>query len=106
MIHMTPLAIAKVKGILAERNEETALRIAVLGGGCSGFQYQMSLDKAPRQDDRILDLDGLQVFVDPRSLLYLSGTSVDYVDGANGSGFKFDNPNAASSCGCGEKFEA
>lgn len=106
MITMTPVAIAKVKAILAERNEESGLRIAVVGGGCSGFQYQMTLDKEPRADDRVLDLEGLRVFVDTRSLLYLNGTTVDYVDGANGSGFKFDNPNARASCGCGETFEA
>jgi len=106
MITMTPVAIAKVKAILAERNEESGLRIAVAGGGCSGFQYQMTLDKEPRADDRVLDLEGLRVFVDTRSLLYLNGTTVDYVDGANGSGFKFDNPNARASCGCGETFEA
>lgn len=106
MITMTPVAIAKVKAILAERNEESGLRIAVVGGGCSGFQYQMTLDKEPRADDKVLDLEGLRVFVDTRSLLYLNGTTVDYVDGANGSGFKFDNPNARASCGCGETFEA
>ena len=106
MITMTPVAIAKVKAILAERNEKSGLRIAVVGGGCSGFQYQMTLDKEPRADDKVLDLEGLRVFVDTRSLLYLNGTTVDYVDGANGSGFKFDNPNARASCGCGETFEA
>ena len=106
MITLTPDAISKVKSILAERNEETGLRIAVIGGGCSGFQYQMTLDKEPQVDDKVLDMDGLRVFVDSRSLLYLNGTKVDYVDGANGSGFKFDNPNAKATCGCGESFEA
>jgi iron-sulfur cluster assembly accessory protein len=106
MITLTPGAIAKVKSILAERNDETSLRIAVVGGGCSGFQYQMTLDRKPRVDDQVMDLDGLKVFVDTRSLLYLNGTTVDYVDGLNGSGFKFDNPNAKASCGCGESFDA
>jgi iron-sulfur cluster assembly accessory protein len=106
MITMTPGAISKVKSILAERKEEAGLRIAVVGGGCSGFQYQMTLDKEARSDDKVMDMDGLKVFVDTRSLLYLSGTSVDYIDGANGSGFKFDNPNAKASCGCGDSFEA
>jgi iron-sulfur cluster assembly protein len=105
MITLTPGAIDKVKSILAERNEEMGLRIAVVGGGCSGFQYQMTLDKEPRSDDKILDMEGLKVYIDTRSLLYLNGTKVDYVDGQNGSGFKFDNPNAVSSCGCGESFE-
>ena len=106
MITLTPEAISKVKSILAERKEESGLRIAVVGGGCSGFQYQMTLGKEPKADDKIIDMDGLRVFVDTRSLLYLNGTTVDYVDGLSGSGFKFDNPNAKASCGCGESFEA
>jgi len=106
MITLTPDAIAKVKSILAERKEDSGLRIAVVGGGCSGFQYQMTLDKEPRADDEIIDMEGLRVFVDTKSLLYLNGTKVDYVDDLNGSGFKFDNPNAKASCGCGESFDA
>jgi iron-sulfur cluster assembly protein len=106
MITLTTGAVAKIKSILAERKEDAGLRIAVTGGGCSGFQYQMTLDKDPRTDDRILDIDGLRVFVDARSLLYLNGTNVDYIDDLNGSGFKFDNPNAHASCECGETFEA
>jgi len=105
MITLTPDAIAKVKSILTEHKDETGLRIAVVGGGCSGFQYQMTLDKEPREDDKIMDMEGLKVFVDPQSLVYLNGTKVDYVDGLNGSGFKFDNPNAKASCGCGDSFE-
>ena len=106
MITLTPGAIAKVKSILAERKEEMGLRIAVIGGGCSGFQYQMTLDRDPREDDKILDMEGLKVYVDTQSLLYLNGTNVDYVDGSDGSGFKFDNPNAKAACGCGESFDA
>jgi len=106
MITLTPGAIAKVKSILAEHKEEAGLRIAVVGGGCSGFQYQMTLDKEAQVDDKVIDLEGLKIFVDTRSLLYLNGTEVDYVDGLNGSGFKFDNPNARASCGCGQSFDA
>jgi iron-sulfur cluster assembly protein len=106
MITLTPGAIEKVKSILAEHKDETGLRIAVVGGGCSGFQYQMTLDKEPKADDKVLDMEGLRVFVDARSILYLNGTKVDYIDGLNGSGFKFDNPNAKASCGCGESFDA
>lgn len=106
MINLSPGAIAKVKSILAERNEETGLRIAVIGGGCSGFQYQMTLDKEARSNDKILEVDGLKVFVDTQSLLYLDGTKVDYIESEDGSGFKFDNPNDIHSCGCGETFEA
>jgi iron-sulfur cluster assembly protein len=106
MITLTPAAIAKVKEILSERQEEAGLRIAVIGGGCSGFQYQMTLDKEPQAEDKILDMEGLKVFIDSRSIPYLNGAQVDFVDGSNGSGFKFDNPNAQASCGCGECFEA
>lgn len=106
MIRLTPIAIAKVKEILAERQEEAGLRIAVIGGGCSGFQYQMTLERDSSEGDKVLDMDGLKVFVDSRSLLYLNGAEVDYVEGENGSGFKFDNPNARNACGCGETFEA
>ncbi len=106
MITLTPEAIAKVKEILAERKEDAGLRIAIIGGGCSGFQYQMTLDKEPQANDQVTDMDGLKVFIDTKSLLYLSGTTVDYVNGSNGSGFKFDNPNSRDACGCGESFEA
>ena len=106
MITLTPEAISKVKAILAERNEEAGLRIAIIGGGCSGFQYQMTLDKEPQADDEIVDMEGLKVYIDSKSGLYLDGTTVDYVDDSNGSGFKFENPNSQASCGCGETFEA
>jgi len=106
MLTLTPAAVDKVKAILTERGEEGGLRIAVVGGGCSGFQYQMSLDKAANADDQVLEMDGLKVFVDTRSLLYLNGTRVDFVDGLTGSGFKFENPNSKGSCGCGESFYA
>jgi iron-sulfur cluster assembly protein len=106
MVTLTATAIDKVKQIMAERGEEGGLRIAVIGGGCSGFQYQMSLDGEANADDKVIELDGLKVFVDSRSSQYLDGTNVDFVDGLNGSGFKFDNPNARSACGCGESFNA
>jgi iron-sulfur cluster assembly protein len=106
MIELTPVAIAKVKLILAEQKENSALRIAVIDSGCSGFKYQMTLDKAARADDTIMDLESLTVFVDTQSLMYLNGTKVDYVESPNGSGFRFDNPNAQAACGCGECFDA
>ena len=106
MVTLTPDAIAKVKAFLSEQKEEAGLRIAVLGGGCSGFQYQMTLEKEAKEDDKVIDMEGLKVFIDSRSMLYLNGTEVDYIDGENGSGFKFDNPNAKDACGCGESFEA
>jgi iron-sulfur cluster assembly accessory protein len=106
MLTLTAAAVDKVKEIMAERGEGGGLRIAVIGGGCSGFQYQMSLDAEANADDKVFEQEGLRMFVDPRSLLYLEGTKVDYVNGLNGSGFKFDNPNAHSTCGCGESFNA
>jgi iron-sulfur cluster assembly accessory protein len=106
MITLTPGAIAKVKSILAGQKEDTGLRISVVGGGCSGFQYQMTLDNEQNSDDKIIDMEGLKLLVDTSSLVYLNGTIVDYIEGANGSGFKFDNPNAKTSCGCGDSFEA
>ena len=106
MLTLTATAIDKVKEIMAARGESGGLRIAVVGGGCSGLQYQMSLDNEPKADDKIVEQEGLRVFIDARSLMYLDGTRVDYVDGLSGAGFKFDNPNARSACGCGESFEA
>jgi iron-sulfur cluster assembly protein len=106
MLTLTPTAVEKVKAIMAERNESSALRISVVGGGCSGFQYQMTLENQPQKDDQVIEMDGLRVVVDNRSMLYLTGTRVDYVDGLSGSGFKFENPNAKGSCGCGESFYA
>jgi iron-sulfur cluster assembly protein len=107
MVTLTPTAIEKVREIMVERGEQTSgLRIAVVGGGCSGFQYQMSLDKEPGAGDEVTEQGGVRVFVDARSMPYLAGTEVDYINGLNGSGFKFNNPNSRGTCGCGESFNA
>ncbi len=106
MLTLTDTAVDKVKEIMAERGESGGLRVAVIGGGCSGFQYQMSLDTEPAADDKVIEQGGLRIFIDNRSSLYLDGTKIDYVDGMNGSGFKFENPNSRAACGCGESFEA
>jgi len=106
MITLTPVAIEKIKSILADQEENKGLRIAVVGTGCSGFQYQMTLDKESGPDDETLDMDGFMLFIDKQSQLYLKGTRIDYIDNDNGSGFKFENPNEHASCGCGETFEA
>ena len=106
MITLTPVAIEKVKLILAGQEEAKGLRIAVTGTGCSGFQYQMKLEKESGTKDEIYEMDGLKLFIDKHSLLLLSGTHIDFVENENGSGFKFDNPNASSACGCGDSFEA
>lgn len=82
------------------------LRISVTGGGCSGMQYGLALEPAPNSDDTVVQLEGVKVFVDPESLPLLSGVTVDFLDGMEGSGFKFENPNATASCGCGNSFSA
>jgi iron-sulfur cluster assembly accessory protein len=81
-----------------------ALRVAVMGGGCSGFQYALDFEKEGRDNDHVLEYDGLRVFVDPVSARYLQGTVIDYVLGMQGAGFKFNNPKAVGSCGCGSSF--
>jgi iron-sulfur cluster assembly accessory protein len=108
MITLTPGAISKVKSILADREEALSLRIAIVGSGCSGFQYRMTLEKDSKEDDQVIDLDGVKIFVDAKTMVYLKGTQVDYVDAHDGAGFTFDNPNTQSACGCGDNgcFEA
>ena len=106
MLTLTPTAVEKVKTVMSQRGENGGLRISVVGGGCSGFQYQMTIDKESNSEDKIIEQDGIRMFIDPRSSLYLTGTIVDYVETLTGAGFKFDNPNAKGSCGCGESFYA
>lgn len=84
--------------------EEHGLRVAVVGGGCSGFQYALDFTDEAREDDFVYEVDGLTVYVDPVSARYLKGTTIDYVMGMAGAGFKFDNPKAVGSCGCGSSF--
>ena len=105
-IMLTKKAEDKVKEILSEQPETFAgLRIQVVGGGCSGFQYRMGFDKNYNdQSDQIFEFDGLKVFVDKQSLLYMDGSEVDYIEGLHGAGFKFNNPNVTGSCGCGSSF--
>ena len=105
-IMLTKKAEEKVKEILSEQPEPYAgLRIQVVGGGCSGFQYRMGFDKNFNdQSDTVLEFDGLKVFIDKSSMLYMEGAEVDYVEGLQGAGFKFSNPNATGSCGCGSSF--
>lgn len=80
------------------------LRVGVKGGGCSGLSYSLGFDKEARDSDKIVTKEGVRIFVDPKSLFYLSGTQLDYTDGLNGKGFVFNNPNATKSCGCGSSF--
>ena len=104
-LNMTPNAIAKVKEIMSQQNPAPAgLRVGVVGGGCSGFSYSMSFENAPGLMDKSYDFDGLKVYVDATSLMYLNGAQVDYVETLEGAGFKFENPNVKSTCGCGSSF--
>ena len=104
-LNLTPFAITKVKEIMAQQNPAPAgLRLGVVGGGCSGFSYSMSFDNSAGMMDKSFEFDGLKVFVDATSLMYLSGCVVDYVETLEGAGFKFENPNVKSTCGCGSSF--
>lgn len=102
---VTEAAANKIRGILVERNmPDHGLRVFVAGGGCSGMQYGMALEAKPREFDTVVEADGVKIFVDPTSLMYLSGANIDYVDNLMGGGFRIDNPNAVASCGCGHSF--
>jgi iron-sulfur cluster assembly accessory protein len=104
-ISLTPNAIAKVKQIMAQQNPApTGLRVGVVGGGCSGFSYSMQFENASGLMDKVFDMDGLKVYVDATSVMYLNGCVVDYVETLEGAGFKFENPNVKSTCGCGSSF--
>jgi iron-sulfur cluster assembly protein len=87
-----------------KKGPETGLRIAVRGGGCSGLSYAMDFDDKPKEKDKIFERDGVRVFVDSKSMLYLGGTELVYEEGLMASGFKLRNPNVKSTCGCGESF--
>lgn len=105
MLQLTPTAIGKVNEILSAQEPKPAgLRIAVVGGGCSGFSYSMAFETAPGFLDKTYEFEGLKVYVDQASMLYLDGAEVDYVETLEGSGFKFSNPNVKSTCGCGSSF--
>jgi iron-sulfur cluster insertion protein len=104
-LYVTDSAVAKVKSLVEEEgNPDLKLRVFVTGGGCSGFQYGFSFDEAVAEDDTLVEKGGIAVLVDPLSIQYLSGSTVDYEEGLQGSRFKISNPNAATTCGCGSSF--
>jgi len=104
-ISLTATAIAKVKEIMGQQNPAPAgLRVGVVGGGCSGFSYSMSFENASGLMDKVFEMDGLKVYVDATSVMYLNGCIVDYIETLEGAGFKFENPNVKSTCGCGSSF--
>jgi iron-sulfur cluster assembly accessory protein len=107
MIQLTETAVNKVKEILsAQEPKPTGLRIAVVGGGCSGFSYSMAFENDPGLLDKVYEFGGLKVYIDQASMLYLDGAQVEYVETLEGAGFKFDNPNVRTTCGCGSSFSA
>ena len=106
MVRVTETAAGKIKELLGRegRPEGDGLRLKVIGGGCSGLQYQLDFDKVAHKDDSVIEAHGIRVFVDMKSALFLTGTELDYDDGLMGTGFRFNNPNAKNQCGCGESF--
>ncbi len=103
-IELSDAAKVEVKRLLEKENKpELGLRLGVQGGGCSGLSYKLNFDKS-REGDNVMELGTFNVFVDPKSFLYLNGILLDYVDSLQGKGFKFVNPNAKNTCGCGESF--
>jgi iron-sulfur cluster assembly accessory protein len=104
-VTFTPNAIKKVKEIMAQQNPApSGLRVGVVGGGCSGFSYSMAFENAAGMMDKTFEVDGLKIFIDATSAMYLQGASVDYLETLEGAGFKFENPNVRSTCGCGSSF--
>lgn len=107
LIKVTPSAAAKVTSLLTKQGRPTGvLRVAVVGGGCSGLQYKMDLQDAPANRDILVESSGVRVVVDPKSALYVTGSELDFIDALQEGGFKVKNPNAATTCSCGESFSA
>jgi iron-sulfur cluster assembly accessory protein len=104
-VTLTAKAVEMVKTTIERENlGGSGLRVAVMGGGCSGFQYSLDLEKEPKPGDMTFEQDGIKLYVDPMSMQYLRGTSVDYIETLHGAGFSFNNPQARSTCGCGSSF--
>ena len=106
MISITERAVHEVKRIIDEQKlpDLTSLRVGVKGGGCSGFSYTLGFDDQTSELDQLQEVDGVRIVCDPKSFLYLNGTQIDFEDNLMGRGFKFGNPNASKTCGCGESF--
>jgi iron-sulfur cluster assembly accessory protein len=104
-IVMTAKAVEMVKSAMTEEGlQGHGIRVGVVGGGCSGFQYSMDFEKQPADGDLTFEQEGITFYVDPMSSMYLQGVTIDYVQGLQGAGFKFNNPNAKQTCGCGQSF--
>ena len=105
VVSLTPSAADKIRTLMAEETDVSVLRVAIEGGGCSGFQYGLGFDRGAQEGDHEFECEGVKVVVDPFSAPYLTGATVDYLETIQESGFKIDNPNAVSSCGCGHSFQ-
>ena len=106
-LHVTESAVKRIRAVMAREGispEEGGLRLGVSGGGCSGLSYAIKFDSHPRERDRVFEFDGVRVFVDPKSFVYLQGMTLDYEETLMRQGFNFINPNATRSCGCGTSF--
>ena len=104
-IALTPKALEMVKDAMQQEGlSGHGIRVGVMGGGCAGFQYSMDFEKDPREGDVSFEQEGVKLYVDPMSSMYLQGVTIDYVVGLQGAGFKFNNPNARTTCGCGSSF--
>jgi iron-sulfur cluster assembly protein len=106
MVTVTPKAVGKIREAFKREGVNGGLRLGVLGGGCSGLSYQFKFDVKPRPTDQILNFDDVNVYIDPKSLVFLDGMTLDWKDSLIQSGFVFENPNAKKSCGCGTSFSA
>jgi iron-sulfur cluster assembly accessory protein len=107
MLNLTESAQTAVGGFMQKAEQPVSgLRVSISGGGCSGFQYGMALEAEPKEDDMVMEFGEVKVFVDPISAAMLEGVTIDFVDSLEGSGFKFENPNATNTCGCGSSFSA
>jgi iron-sulfur cluster assembly protein len=106
MVQVTPKAVQKIREAFAREGVRGGLRLGVLGGGCSGLSYQFKFDAKPRATDQVMNFEDVSVFIDPKSMVFLDGMTLDWQDSLIHSGFVFDNPHAKKSCGCGTSFTA
>ena len=105
VVSLTPAAATKIRNLMSQESDVSVLRVAIEGGGCSGFQYGLGFDRGAQEGDHEFEQEGVKIVVDPFSAPYLTGSRVDYLETIQESGFKIDNPNVASACGCGSSFQ-
>src|ERR671935_893637 len=106
MVTVTDNAARKIQELMAEETDVSVLRVAIQGGGCSGFQYALGFDRGPQDGDNEIESNGVRVVIDPFSAPYLAGSEIDFVDALMGAGFAINNPNVQAACGCGSSFQA